>query len=105
MSSESDQRRIVVTVDAELEDLIPGFLENRRQDVEKINESLAAGDFATICVLGHSMKGSGGGYGFDAISSIGRRIEDAARSGDVDVVAEAVRDLADYLDRIDVVFA
>jgi HPt (histidine-containing phosphotransfer) domain-containing protein len=104
MSDETHGQRIVVSVDAELEDLVPGFLENRRSDVAKIRTALLTGDFDVIRVLGHSMKGSGGGYGFDAITTIGRTIEDAAKARDSESIARAVDELFDYLQRVDVVF-
>jgi HPt (histidine-containing phosphotransfer) domain-containing protein len=104
MSQDSNPTRIVVKVDAELEDLVPGFLENRRGDVKKLTEALATGDFDTMRVLGHSMKGSGGGYGFDAITDYGRTIENAARAMDVVTIERTVLELADYLDRVDVVY-
>jgi HPt (histidine-containing phosphotransfer) domain-containing protein len=101
---ETNAQRIVVRVDAELEDLVPGFLDNRRKDVDTIKSALADDDFDTIRVLGHSMKGSGGGYGFNAITDIGRTIEDAARERNTATIAHAVDELADYLERIDVVY-
>jgi HPt (histidine-containing phosphotransfer) domain-containing protein len=104
MSQDMGTDRILVQVDAELEDLVPGFLENRRRDVEQITTALAAGDLDSIRVLGHSMKGSGGGYGFDRITAIGRAIETAARAGDGEAIEASVRELGDYLDRVDVVY-
>jgi HPt (histidine-containing phosphotransfer) domain-containing protein len=59
----SDAEVIVIHADKDLEDLIPEFLDNRRSDVESIRGALANDDYETIRVLGHSMKGSGGGYG------------------------------------------
>ncbi|TDJ68612.1 MAG: Hpt domain-containing protein, partial [Proteobacteria bacterium] len=57
--------KIIVNIDPDLEDLIPGFLNNRAHDVRAINDLLDAEDFGAIRLLGHSMKGAGGGYGFD----------------------------------------
>ena len=48
--------------DNDLADLIPGFLENRHKDVA-IQEAIEQGNYETIRVLGHTMKGAGGGYG------------------------------------------
>jgi HPt (histidine-containing phosphotransfer) domain-containing protein len=104
MSEETHAQRIVVNVDAELEDLVPGFLENRRSDVGKMRTALSTGEFDAIRVLGHSMKGSGGGYGFNAITDIGRRIEDAAKVRDSDSIVRAIDELSDYLERVDVVY-
>ena len=55
---------IIAHLDPDLRDLIPGHLENRQKDVTTIKNALKAADFGKIRVLGHSMKGSGGGYGF-----------------------------------------
>jgi hypothetical protein len=57
----SDER-IVVRADPDIADLIPGFLENRRRDVDKMREALTQGEYETIRVLGHSMKGAAGGH-------------------------------------------
>jgi len=53
--------KIVVHVDADLDDLIPGYLQNRREDVKAVWQALENQDFETIRVLGHTMKGTGGG--------------------------------------------
>jgi len=96
--------KITVTVDADLEDIVPNFLQNRHKDIEKIGEALTGNDFETIRVLGHSMKGAGGGYGFDRITDIGRAIEDAAKAQNPDAVRHEISHLADYLKRVEVVF-
>lgn len=96
--------RIVVHVDPDLEDLIPGFLANRRADVDSLQAALARSDFEAIRITGHSMKGAGGGYGFDAITDIGAHIEQAALARDADAVRAGIGDLADYLARVEVVY-
>ena len=106
MTQESGARqddKIIVHVDPELEDLIPGFLENRRNDVKSMSEALEQGDFETIRVLGHSMKGCGWGYGFDAITEIGGFLEQAARNRDADEVRKWVGELVTYLERVKVI--
>lgn len=93
---------IPVTVDADLKDLIPGFLERRREDVSKLRAALDAPDLETLRVTGHSMKGTGGGYGFEGLSEIGAAIEVAAKSGDLDAVRTEVDRLVDYLARVEI---
>lgn len=95
--------RISVTIDPDLADLVPGFLNNRRRDVEKLTALLAARNFTDIRMIGHSMKGAGGGYGFDPITDIGGSIEKAALAADSDAIEQATAQLADYLARVDVV--
>lgn len=99
-----NSEKIRVHVDGELEDLIPGYLDNRRQDVQSMLEALNQGDYETIRVLGHSMKGSGGGYGFDAITEIGSFLEQAAKGKDAAGVRKWVGELLAYLEGIEVVY-
>src|SRR5690349_7799020 len=95
---DNSTEHIVVLVDPDLEDLIPGFFEYRRKDIDSINKALQGDDFETIRILGHGMKGAGGGYGFDRITDIGRAIETAAKSGDRATIERFVAELASYLD-------
>jgi HPt (histidine-containing phosphotransfer) domain-containing protein len=96
--------KIVVQVDADLEDLIPGYLQNRQQDAESVLQALDKQDFETIRVLGHTMKGTGGGYGLDAITEIGRTLEEAAKSRDMAVIRQGAAALLAYLQAVEVVF-
>ena len=97
--------KIIVRVDPDLEDLIPDFLEMRREDVRSLSKALEKGDYKTIEILGHSMKGSGGGYGFDKITEIGRSIEDAAKVPDAGKIKKMTEELKIYLERVDVVYS
>lgn len=96
--------KIIVTIDSELEDLIPGFLKSREKDIETVRECLGANDFETIRRLGHSLKGNGAGYGFDDLSVIGRQLEQAAAEQSPDDVTGVLEAMASYLERVEVVF-
>jgi signal transduction histidine kinase/CheY-like chemotaxis protein/HPt (histidine-containing phosphotransfer) domain-containing protein len=96
------QGDIVVYVDPDLVDLIPGYLENRHRDVHEIGRFLLEDDFQEILRLGHSMKGSGGGYGFEGITQIGGEIEEAARRGDKAIVSALKERLAEYLSKVQI---
>lgn len=100
---QKENERIVVHIDPDIEDLIPGFLENRKNDVKTIEDSLRREDYETIQRMGHSMKGAGGGYGFDEITDIGARIEMAAREKNSDEVLRQVQALSYYLERVEIV--
>lgn len=102
-SRDDVQEPIRIRIDPELASLIPGFLQNRRQDVSSLLEAVQRGDFETARILGHSMKGSGGGYGFDAITEIGGHIEVAAKRSDAVDIRTHVEALLLYLDRVEVV--
>ncbi|MBN1254214.1 MAG: Hpt domain-containing protein [Deltaproteobacteria bacterium] len=96
--------RIIIHVDPEIADLVPGFLENRRKDIKTMDAALKQGDFETIQILGHSMKGAGGSYGFDAVTDIGKSLEDAAKNNNAEEIQRSVGELAAYLDRVEVIY-
>lgn len=91
---------ITVIIDPDLEDLIPGFLANRHRDVASLRTLLEKQDFAAIRIIGHSMKGAGGGYGFDPITEMGDQIEVAALASDGEAIRRLIVELADYLSRV-----
>lgn len=103
-SALKQEEKITVHVDPEIVDLIPGFLENRRKDIKAMDEALRQGDFETIRMLGHSMKGAGGSYGFDAVTDIGKALEEAANKNNAEVIQRSVGELAAYLDRVEVIY-
>ena len=94
---------ILVRADPKFADLIPGFLQNRRQDVIALLDALDRGDFVTVESLGHGMKGAGGSWGFQAITDIGAALEQAAGSADTDASRRWVGELSRYLDRVEIV--
>lgn len=103
-SGARQENKIVVHVDAGLQELIPGYLANRRGDIHAMREALEQRDYETIRILGHSMRGSGGGYGFDTITEIGSALEQAARGRNPDEIHRWVGELLTYLERVQVVY-
>ncbi len=96
---------IIVHVDPDLEELIPMFIDNRYQDIEAISRLLSIGDFSEVQRLGHTMKGSGGGFGFDEITNIGAEMELAAMRGDRTKVEQLNQRLAEYLSSVKIVYS
>jgi len=96
--------KVTVYIDPDLAEIIPGFLENRRRDVQSLQAALQQNDLKTIRVLGHRMKGDGGGYGFDRISAIGEALEQAAVQQDRQAIERRTSELNDYLTRLDVIY-
>ena len=89
----NDNAHVVVKVSKDLEDLIPVFLGNRRKELDTLRAALAAADFEQLRQLGHRMRGVGNSYGFEQVSSLGKQIEDGARSGDKAALEAAHRRL------------
>ena len=101
---EAGQPKIIVQIDPDLEAIVPGFLANRQRDLVTIEGCLKQGDLNTIRMLGHRMKGDGGGYGFDQISSIGDDLEQAVMVQNGPLIEKQVALLKDFLSRVEVVY-
>jgi len=95
---------MIVRVDPELAEMIPRFLVNQRKAVVAMQQALAAYDYAALRQLGHQMKGTGGGYGFDALTEFGSVIESAAQARDALHLRQSLEALGAYLDRLEVVY-
>jgi len=97
-------RYIKVPVDPELRPLIPGFLQRRREEVQVLRDALNRLDYPTIQKLGHTIHGVGGGYGFMELSEIAARMEGGAKQRHFQDVHNALDDLADHLQRVEVIY-
>lgn len=96
--------KIVARVEADLQPLIPGYLENRVKDLAVIQDCLEKGDYESIRRLAHRMKGSGGGYGFDGITAIGAAMEQAAVNNNSKEISRQAQALKDYLNRVEITY-
>jgi HPt (histidine-containing phosphotransfer) domain-containing protein len=96
------REELTVCVDADIADLVPGFLENRRRDVQALRTAMEEGDFAAIGFIGHTLKGAGAGYGFETISEIGRTLELAGKQREQETTRVAIERLGRYLDVVKV---
>src|SRR5665213_1967722 len=82
---------------------IPAYLQNCRQNGIAMQDALDRVDFEALKNLGHQMRGSGGMYGFQAITDIGAALERAAKSVDTDASRKWVGELSTYLDRVETI--
>ena len=60
--------------------------------------SLDQADFEAVMIVGHNLRGSGGAFGFQAITDIGGDLERAANGADLDASRRLVEELSLYLD-------
>jgi signal transduction histidine kinase/DNA-binding NarL/FixJ family response regulator len=97
--------RIRIPVEAGMEDLVPGYLDKRRAEIAKYRQALIEEDFETIRMLGHKLKGTGVGYGFEELTSLGGQIEKAAAGRDAAWVRMGVDALASYVENVELDFS
>ena len=93
-----------IEIDKDLKPIIPQFMENRKKDIKEIESYLKKNNYKEIEIIGHSMKGSGGGYGFEEITKIGEKIEKAAKNENKEKIASQIEYLNTYLKEIEVVY-
>jgi len=96
--------KIFLKIDRDIEELIPGYLKNRRLDIDKISTAVDEGDFETARNLGHAMKGNGKSYGFEEISRIGLAIENSGIQKEPEIIRRELEKLLDYLNRIHITY-
>ena len=85
-----------------MEDVVPSYLDKRRKEISQFRQALADQDFDSIRMLGHKLKGTGAGYGFAELTSIGTEIEKSALTRNVLDLLASLETLARYLDCVDV---
>lgn len=95
---------IVIRADPELEDLIPWYLEKRREDIQRMRQAMEEGDYEKVRTLAHNMKGSGSGYGFQDITQIGAAMVEMVRLGDKDGIGRKIAELENYLKLVRVIY-
>ncbi|WP_327019759.1 PAS domain S-box protein [Caulobacter sp. Root1455] len=77
---------------------VPAYLESCREHVVAMGDALNRDDFEAVILLGHNMRGSGGAFGFLAITDFGASLEQAAEDADLAASRRLVGELSRYLD-------
>ncbi|MEI7481965.1 MAG: Hpt domain-containing protein [Elusimicrobiota bacterium] len=93
-----------VSIDKDLRDIVPGYLEARRRELPELFAFHAAGDLESLRKSGHKLAGSGGGYGFDRISELGKQVEIMSAAGDAAGIAERLSELTDYIENLEIIY-
>ena len=84
-----------------LEELVPGYLSNRKDEIPMLLQLLAASDFDRIRIVAHNMKGTGSAYGLEKLTEIGAGMESSAREANICTLSEQLNSLAEYLERVE----
>jgi HPt (histidine-containing phosphotransfer) domain-containing protein len=92
-----------IEMPAGFEDIVPGYLANRKREVLEMAELLAASDFERLSSLAHNLKGSARGYGFPDLVRLGAALEESADRKDGGALRGQMTELGNYLDRVHLV--
>jgi len=85
---------------SELQGLTGNYVAHRKRELPRMVELLNASDFASLRVLSHTLKGSGGCYGFSELTRLGAALERAAERADAVSFSEKLTLLRNFLERI-----
>ena len=94
-----------VTLRRDIADLIPTFLNNRRNEVRDLRLALEWHNFDRLTYLGNRMRGCGVPYGFDHVSMLGDYIFEAALNKKIELLTKKIAEYASYLAEVQVCFA
>ncbi len=87
-------------IDPDIADLVPAYIAKRMRQIEELHSLFQQSNWATLQRIGHDLKGSGGAYGFEAISMLGANIENAAREQDIDSLRHSIEQYASTIQAI-----
>ena len=93
--------KILLRAEPSVKELLPGFLENRRRDLERLDEALHAGDLAAIRDLGRNIRCFSRVYGLEGLTALGEEIRCAAEESSTQRIVLLQGQLADYLSRVE----
>jgi len=93
-----------IIIDKDIEELIPGFLNERIEQCHIALQELKKGNYDEVGSIGHNLKGAGGLYGFDFISHCGEEIENSVQSGNYRDLSAKFHELIEYLRSVIYIF-
>ncbi len=91
-----------ISVDEMLKDLIPGFLKNKENEIQQLNEMLDQKDFNKVKKLGHNWKGSCPSYGFHYLGDMGKEFEDLVHNEDYSNLKKIISTLPSYIRNLEI---
>lgn len=84
----------------QLKKIIGHFLETGPQQIAKLHAALQSGDLDLLQMLGHQARGSASILVASALSARASALEEAAKDGDLDLIAELTPKLTEELQRL-----
>ena len=94
----------IVSVAKNVADLIPRFMKTRHKELPAMRAAIAARNFERLRKIGYRMRGIGGSYGFDEVSTLGRSIEESAEAKDLKALKEHLSEYKAYLASVHIVY-
>lgn len=95
------QGRIKIQPPEGLEELLPGYLASRRDELAVLAKALATANFDQIRTIAHNLKGTGASYGFRELTTLGAALEISAKQHDTSQVQHQLEQIEQYLANVE----
>lgn len=92
--------QIEILVDDDFLDLAEMYLDSKKKDITLYKDALANKDYKAIKDASHKMKGTGASYGFEYLTELGKKMEDASLAEDHPTIVDLVNDFESHLSKI-----
>ncbi|WP_413559517.1 Hpt domain-containing protein [Bdellovibrio sp. HCB209] len=96
--------KIKVEIDADLQDLIPQFTENRKKDILALEDLISKNDLPAIAALTHKIKGAASSYGFMQLSEIAAQMEKLSKNNESAPLANLAQEMKAHFESIEIHF-
>ncbi len=93
-----------VFVDISFADIVPWFIDNRKQDIKRIREFVEVSDFDQIQRMGHRWKGTCASYGFEQLSRTGELLESCSVSQKREEILKLLEQVTEYINKLEIVY-
>lgn len=93
-----------VLVDDSFSDIVPWFLDNRKEDLKRVKDFVEVSDFDQIQRMGHRWKGTCASYGFLELSKAGELLEDLSVSKNNEEILKLLDEAREYINNVEVVY-
>ena len=104
MSSPPAMSACPVQIDADLKDLMPGFLDAKAQDLAKLRQRLDNGDYEAVRQISHKLKGAFNMYGFRFLSDACAEVERAAPAPEKARIEEKLAAIERHFENMEIRF-
>ena len=73
------------------------YINHTSKELAKIQENIDTVEIDSLRTFGHNIKGSGGMYGFGAVTNLGTEIEASAKANDRNKIKSLLEELSSFL--------
>jgi HPt (histidine-containing phosphotransfer) domain-containing protein len=80
--------------------LVQEFLNSLDRRLADLGSALSSSDYQRLRSLAHQLKGTGGGYGYPALSERAAELERLALAGEFDACRRSIEDLSTLMARL-----